>query len=404
MKIFDRMQSEGVSRVCVTQDNLDTVLADEDASLRDLIRTKGHEEVHFCQDAGVDLRCIIGVHNTNRGPALGGCRMNPYSRAEDSEAAGLIDVLRLSEGMSYKCALAELPLGGGKAVIVGDAKTQKSEGLLKRFASFVGELDGKYITAEDSGTTINDINLFATVTDFVTGTGSEGTGSGDPSPRTAFGVYRGLLASLDELGRKPKNLVIAMQGLGNVGYHLLFGFPKGKAKFDPYREEFDGLDEIADKIFVTDIDPEKVDRVLAEGGGQIEFINPDEIYDVDAEVFSPNAMGGILNGDTIPRLKCKLVAGAANNQLKDPAAGRDLHERGILYAPDYAINAGGAINIVFEMDAERTGGVYDNDAAIARVRNVYDTMKACYQVAREKDIPTFEAADVLARERFMQPL
>ncbi|MET0327136.1 MAG: Glu/Leu/Phe/Val dehydrogenase dimerization domain-containing protein, partial [Luteimonas sp.] len=291
--------------------------------------TYGHEQIVFCHNKDVGLKAIIAIHNTVLGPALGGTRMWPYA----SEQEALNDVLRLSRGMTYKNAVAGLNLGGGKAVIIGDPATDKSEGLFRAFGQFVESLGGRYITAEDVGIDVNDMEFVYRETQFVTGVHQVHGGSGDPSPFTAYGTMQGLLASLNrKFGNEDVgNYRYAVQGLGHVGIEFV--------KL---------LSERGAKVFVTDINQDRVARAVGEYGA--EAVGLDEIYDVDADVYSPCALGGTVNEKTLPRLKAKIICGAANNQLANNAIGDEVEKRGILYAPDYAVNAGGVMNISLEID------------------------------------------------------
>ncbi|HUD42391.1 MAG TPA: Glu/Leu/Phe/Val dehydrogenase dimerization domain-containing protein [Dokdonella sp.] len=336
------------------------------------IARTGHEEVVFCHNPDVGLKAIIAVHNSVLGPALGGLRMWPYK----SEQEAVNDVLRLSRGMTYKNAVAGLNLGGGKAVIIGDPSKDKSEALFRAFGRFVNSLNGRYITAEDVGIDVNDMEWVFRETQFVTGVHQVHGGSGDPSPFTAYGTLQGLLASLnakfgsEEVGRH----VYAVQGVGHVGL-----------EFVKLLREHDA------KVFVTDINREAVQRCVDEFG--CEAVGIDEIYDVDADVFSPCALGGTINEQTLPRLKCKVICGAANNQLATDAIGEEVERRGILYAPDYAVNAGGVMNISLEIDG------YNRERAMRMMRTIYHNLTRIFQIAAQDGIPTFRAADRMAEER-----
>ena len=331
----------------------------------------GHEQVAFCYDKVSGLKAIIAVHDTTLGPGLGGCRMWPYRSEEDA----LTDVLRLSRGMTYKNAIMGLDLGGGKAVIIGDPRKDKTEGLFRAFGKFVQSLGGRYITAEDVGIDAYDMSIVASETDFVAGLPET---SGDPSPATAFGVYRGMKACCrvvfgdDSLrGRR-----VAVQGVGHVGRWLVKHL----------------VEEGAD-VTVTDIFDDVVQPVVREYG--VRAVKPGEIYDVDCDVFSPCALGAVINDETVQRLKCKIVAGAANNQLKEPRHGVMLEERGILYAPDFVINGGGVTNVADEFNR----GGYNRERAYARVARIYDTLLKVFETARTRGIPTYQAADIMAEER-----
>ncbi|MFO7273579.1 MAG: Glu/Leu/Phe/Val dehydrogenase dimerization domain-containing protein [Bacillota bacterium] len=331
----------------------------------------GHEQLVFCYDKSTGLRAIIAIHDTTLGPALGGLRMWPYEREEDA----ITDVLRLSRGMTYKNSAMGLNLGGGKAVLWGDPRTDKSEELFRAFGKFVESLGGRYITAEDVGTTVADMNYVMMETDHVCGREEV---SGDPSPVTAYGVFMGIKACVKHVfgSEDLKGKKVAVQGLGKVGYHLC-----------------KHLHEAGAELIVTDIDPELVEKAKAEFGAKA--VAPDEIYSVECDIFSPCALGAILNDETIPKLKCKIVAGAANNQLKEPRHGDMLRKRGILYAPDFVINGGGVINVAEEYHPQG----YDRERALKRVATIYDKLLRVFKIAEERNISTAEAADVMAEER-----
>ncbi len=331
----------------------------------------GHEQVVFCYDKTSGLRAIIAVHDTTLGPALGGTRMWPYATEEEA----LTDVLRLSQGMTLKNAAMGLNFGGGKAVILGDARQDKSEVLFRAFGRFVQSLGGRYITAEDVGISAADMALVRNETPYVGGLFET---SGNPSPATAFGVYRGIKASAQRaLGSENlKDLVVAMQGLGSVGMQVA-----------------NHLHEEGAHLVVSDIYPDCIDEAKTKFGAKA--VEPDAIYDVDCDIFSPNALGAILNDDTIPRLRCKVVAGAANNQLAEARHGDMLQEKGILYAPDFVINGGGVTNVADEFAA----GGYNSDRAYARIGEIYDKLLAIFAICdRDKVVPQ-EAAVIMAKER-----
>jgi leucine dehydrogenase len=336
------------------------------------ISTSDHEEVVYCHNKDAGLKAIIAIHNTVLGPALGGTRMWPYA----TEQEALEDVLRLSRGMTYKAAVSGLNLGGGKAVIWGDPNKDKSEALFRAFGRFVNSLGGRYITAEDVGIDVNDMEYVLKETDYVTGVHQVHGGSGDPSPFTAFGTLQGLMAALqvkfgdEDVGKYS----YAVQGVGHVGMEFV--------KL---------LRERGAKVFVTDINKEAVQRAVDEFG--CEAVGLDEIYDVDADVYSPTALGGTVNEKTLPRLKCKVICGAANNQLANEAAGIELEKRGMLYAPDYAVNAGGLMNVSLEIDG------YNRERAMRMMRTIYYNLGRIFEIAKRDNIPTFKAADRMAEER-----
>lgn len=337
----------------------------------ELMEKYGHEQIVFCYDKVSGLKAIIGIHDTTLGPSLGGTRMWKYEKEEDA----IIDVVRLSRGMSYKNAAMGLNLGGGKAVIWGDAKTDKSEELFRAFGKFVQSLGGRYITAEDVGTTVSDMNYVLMETSHVSGRGDV---SGDPSPVTAFGVYRGMKAAAKFAygSESLKGKVVAVQGLGKVGYHLC-----------------EHLHDEGARLIVTDINPESIEKAVKEFGAVA--VGPNEIYGVECDIYSPCALGATINDETISQLKCKVVAGAANNQLKEPRHAQVLKEMGILYAPDYVINGGGVVNVAEEFNPSG----YDRDRAYARVNTIFDKLMKIFETAAAQDTTTAEAADRVSEER-----
>ncbi len=339
----------------------------------DMITKYGeHEEVLFCHDKNLGLKAIIAIHNTALGPALGGTRMWNYKTEEEA----LIDVLRLSKGMTYKAAAAGLNLGGGKAVIIGDPKTQKTEGLFRAFGHFVNSLNGKYITAEDVGTSVQDMEHVFMETPWVTGIPKEFGGSGDPSPYTAHGVLMGIKASASEkFGTDSlKGMRVAVQGLGNVGSNLV--------KY---------LVEEGAKIIIADIDQNRVKKLHDQYGAQA--VSVDEILGVECDIQAPCAMGAVVNDQTISKFKCKVIAGGANNVLAEARHGDQLRELGILYAPDYVVNAGGLMNVFVELEG------YSPERAFEKTRKVYDNVKKVFEIAKRDNIGTHTAADRLAEER-----
>ncbi|ABM00273.1 leucine dehydrogenase [Shewanella amazonensis SB2B] len=325
-----------------------------------------HEQVVFCHDKESGLKAIIAVHNTNLGPAVGGCRMWNYQSDEEA----LNDVLRLSRGMTYKNALAGLTMGGGKSVIIADPKTQDREALFRAFGRFINTLGGKYYSAEDVGTTTADIMIAHQETPYMAGL--EGK-SGDPSPFTALGTFLGIKAAvkhqrgLDSL----KGLKIAVQGVGHVGYYLC-----------------KHLHEEGAELIVTDIHQASLDKVATEFGAAV--VAPQDIYSQDVDIYAPCALGATINDATLPLLKAKIVAGCANNQLAEPRHGQMLKDMGILYAPDYVINAGGIINVSFEND-------YDAARSTAKVEKIYDTLLTIFTAADEQNRTTGAVADEMAR-------
>jgi len=331
-----------------------------------------YEEVVFFHDPPTGLRAIVAIHSTTLGPALGGTRFFAY----DNEEQALRDVLRLARGMTYKAAAAGLDLGGGKAVIVGDPKRIKSEELLRAYGRFIESLGGRYITAEDIGTYGPDMDMIRRETRYVTGVSPEQGGSGDPSPVTAYGVYLGMRAAAEEAWQEHSlsGRRVAVQGVGKVGYHLVKHL----------------VEEGAD-VVVSAVDVDAVARTVRDFG--VDTAEPDKIHAVECDVFAPCAMGAVIRDDTIPELKCRVVAGSANNQLERPEHGEALADAGIVYAPDYVINAGGLINVADELQG------YNPDRAKARVESVYRTLREIFEMARDRHITTAAAADAFAEER-----
>ena len=339
------------------------------------IAKRNHEQVLFGNDPETNLQCIIAIHDLTLGPALGGTRMKTYHSTYEA----LVDVLRLSRGMTYKAAAAGLDLGGGKAVIIGDPETQKSKELLEAYGRFVDGLGGQYITAEDVGTTVEDMVVVRSKTRHVTGLPEEMGGSGDPSPVTALGVFHGMRAAIEEVYGTDDldGKTVALQGLGKVGWHLA-----------------EHLYNAGVKLIVADIRRKVIEK--ARDAFEVRVADPDRIHAIDCDVFSPCALGAVVNNQSIEELKCRIIAGAANNQLADERVqGPMLKLRGILYAPDFVINAGGLINVSGELDPEG----YDREKALDRANRIYDSMKTCFALAKEKNIPTAEAAVHMAEER-----
>lgn len=331
-----------------------------------------YEQLVFCQDNQSGLKAIIAIHDTTLGPALGGTRMWTYA----SEEAAIEDALRLARGMTYKNAAAGLNLGGGKTVIIGDPRKDKSEALFRAFGRYVQGLNGRYITAEDVGTTVADMDLIHEETDFVTGISPAFGSSGNPSPVTAYGVYRGMKAAAKEaFGTDSlEGRVVAVQGVGNVAYTLCEYLHKEGAQ-----------------LIVTDINKEAVNRAVEAFGARA--VDPDDIYGVQCDIYAPCALGATINDDTIPQLKAKVIAGSANNQLKDTRHGDTIHEMGIVYAPDYVINAGGVINVADELYG------YNQERAMKKVEQLYTTIEKVIEISKRDGIPTYVAADRMAEER-----
>ena len=332
-----------------------------------------HEQVIYCNDESSGLKAIIAIHNTTLGPALGGCRMYPYK----TEQEALVDALRLSKGMTYKASIANLNLGGGKAVIIGDPNSDKSEVLLRSFGNFVESLNGKYITAEDVGMSVHDMEFIRMETNHVTGIKRAMGGSGDPSILTALGVFVGMKAALKKrLGiTSMRDLKVGIQGFGKVGYYLCKNLHKEGAI-----------------IYGYDIDKSKLDTVISEFG--VIPVSNEELISLDLDVFSPCALGAIVNPETIKKMKCSVIAGAANNQLeKEARDSKLLLSKKIMYVPDYVINAGGLINVANELQG------YNKEKAHYQVEGIYYILMRIFDYAATNDISTLEAANLLAERR-----
>ena len=340
-----------------------------------------HQQIAFFNDKKSGLKSIIAVHNTNLGPALGGCRMWPYGTEDEA----LTDVLRLSKGMTYKSALANLKLGGGKAVIIGDPRTEKSEDLLYAMGDFIEGLGGRYITAEDSGTSVADILKMGQRTGYVSGVDKASDHGGDPSPSTAYGVFVSLHEAVAYKLKRTnlEGLKVAIQGLGNVGYRLAEYLHKAGAE-----------------LYVTDIVQANVDRAVRELNAIA--VAGDKIFSVDVDVFAPCALGAAINDQTIERLKVSIVAGAANNQLASSIHGQILHDRGVLYAPDYVVNAGGIIDVYYQrkmLSADYSAANYSTDLS-TKVEGIGATLREIFVRSDAENTPTFVIADRVAEERF----
>jgi leucine dehydrogenase len=340
--------------------------------LFDTLAEMGHEEIVMCSDPSVGYKGILAVHSTKLGPALGGTRFWQY--ATDEEA--ITDALRLSRGMTYKNAVAGLHLGGGKSIIIGDNKTKDREKIFRAHGRFVETLGGRYITAEDVGTNTKDMSYVQMETKHVAGLAGK---SGDPSPVTAHGVFRAVQASANRKWGSDslKGKTVAVQGCGSVGSYLAGELHKAGAK-----------------LIVSDIDVAKTARVEKATGARV--VQGDAIFSADADIFSPCALGGIINDKTIPKLKVQIVAGGANNQLLEERHGDELQRRGILYAPDYVANAGGVINVYGEVVG------WDAQRALDKADDIYDTILKVFDIAEAKKIPTYEAADRLAELRLAE--
>lgn len=341
----------------------------------DYMTNYDYEQLVFCQDENSGLKAIIAIHDTTIGPALGGTRMWPYA----SEEEAIEDALRLARGMTYKNAAAGLNLGGGKAVIIGDPRKDKSEEMFRAFGRFIQGLNGRYITAEDVGTTVEDMDLIHLETDYVTGISPAFGSSGNPSPVTAYGLYVGMKAAAKEAfgSDSLEGKTIAVQGVGNVAFELC-----------------NYLHTEGAQLIVTDINKTAVDRAVE--AFDAKAVAPDEIYGVEADIFSPCALGAVINDETIPQLKAKVIAGSANNQLKDTKHGDLIHEMGIIYAPDYVINAGGVINVADELNG------YNKERALKRVETIYNNVAKVLEISKRDGIPTYVAADRMAEERIQK--
>jgi len=340
---------------------------------------EGHEGVHAFSDEKSGLKCIIAVHSTARGPAAGGCRMWPYASA----AEALEDALKLSRAMSYKNAMADLELGGGKSVIIGDARTQKTPALFEAFGRAVEDVGGKYWTAEDVGVSVADLTHARRQTRYVAGLEGHDAASGDPSPVTAEGVFRGVqLCVRRAMKRDLDGVRVAIQGVGHVGEYLAMKLHAAGAR-----------------LVLTDVNAEVLRRVAA--ATDAEIVAPSAIFDADVDVFAPCALGGAVSLDTLPRLRAKIIAGAANNQLAGPDAGRELFARGILYAPDYVINGGGIINVAGEIRALERGEAFDPAWVDEKLDRLALTLEEVLDQAQHERRPTHEVANEIARARIM---
>ena len=337
-----------------------------------------HEHVAFYSDNASGLKAIIAVHNTNLGPSLGGCRMWPY--ADSAEA--LNDVLRLSKGMSYKAAMADLKLGGGKSVIIGDPRKEKTPEMMAAMGKFVESLGGKYITAEDSGIAVSDLQMMAQHSAHIAGTEAkyhynDEPADGNPAPSTAYGVFVGLKASVQhKLGTGLNGVKVAIQGLGHVGYRLARHLHNEGAE-----------------LYVTDIFPESLEKAKEEFGATV--VSPDEIFALDVDVLAPCALGAAINTNTLGQLKVKVIAGAANNQLAEESTGELVKEKGILYAPDYVINAGGVIDIYHQRMLSTSS------AMRAHIERIGETLVEIYHRADQENLATNIVANKMAEERFL---
>lgn len=331
----------------------------------------GHEQVLFCHDKTQNLKAIIAIHNTNLGSAMGATRLWPYP----SEADALRDVLRLSRGMTYKAACANIPMGGGKAVIIANPQ-DKTDELLRAYGRFVDRLNGRFITGQDVNLSPEDVRQIYKETKYVVGRSEK---SGGPAPMTAIGVLLGIKAAVEFYWQQTnlEGLKVAVQGLGNVGQNLCKHLHENKVK-----------------LFVSDIDPNKAEKMQRLYGATV--VAPKEIYSLNVEIFSPCALGGIINSSTISLIKAKIIAGAANNQLDNEVIhSRLLQDKGIIYCPDYVINAGGLINVYHEMIG------YEEEKAFSHLNSIYNTLLQIFFLAQSHEITTYEAAQKVAENRIM---
>jgi leucine dehydrogenase len=331
-----------------------------------------YEQLVFCHDQATGLRAIIAIHDTTLGPALGGCRMWPYKTEDEA----VTDALRLARGMTYKAAASGLNLGGGKSVIIGDPHKDKSEALLRSLGRYVETLGGRYIVAEDVGISTGDMNYVQVETSHVVGVDVTYGGSGDPSPFTALGVVQGMRACVEEVfgTTSLEDRTVAVQGLGHVGYHLCRL-----------------LHDEGARLMVADLQAAAVERVVREFGAKV--LEPDEILTIPCDIFAPCALGAVVNDETLPSFRCSIIAGSANNILAESRHGEDLAGRGILYAPDYVINAGGLINVADELEG------YNERRATKRVMRIQDSVRRIIAISKRDRVPTNVAADTMALER-----
>jgi leucine dehydrogenase len=334
---------------------------------------EGHEEVVFFSDPSCNLKAIVAIHSTILGPSLGGTRMWPYKNEDEA----IKDVLRLSKGMTYKASISGLNLGGGKAVIMGDPEKDKSEALFRSYGKFIESLNGRYVTAEDVNINVDDIQDIYKETSFVTGVSQAHGGSGNPAPYTALGVFRGIEASLLKVfgDSSVKGKTFALQGAGAVGRLL------GKL-----------LDSNGAKVFVSDINRKNID-LFKQDVPSSEVVSVDDIYTIKCDVYTPCALGGTVNDETIDKLKCKIVAGSANNQLARDEHGDILKKKNILYAPDYLINAGGLMNVSTEFEG------WSHEKSERMVNTIFDTTLKIFKFSEENNLPVYKATDLMAEKR-----
>ncbi|HLI07081.1 MAG TPA: Glu/Leu/Phe/Val dehydrogenase dimerization domain-containing protein [Ktedonobacteraceae bacterium] len=337
----------------------------------------GYENIFFCSEKELGLRAIIVIHDTTLGPAAGGVRMKPY----ESEAQALEDALRLARSMTYKNAAAGLKYGGGKCVVMGDPRREKTEAMFQALGRFIDRLGGLFLTGPDSGTTLHDMEVLRLETPYVVTLPESWGGPGDSAPATSFGVVQGMRACLNAVygSAEVQGRSVAVQGIGAVG--------KGVVKY---------LVEGGARVTIADIDEESVRAISSQYA--VEVVSQQEITRLAVDVYCPCAMGGTLSERSIPELRCKIVCGSANNQLAQESDGELLHQRGILYAPDYIVNAGG---VICGLDSLNPGG-FNRERAMEKVGRLYDAMARVIAIARERHIPTYRAADLLAEQRIAQ--
>ena len=340
----------------------------------DLMETHDYGNILFCQEKTLGLKAIIVIHDTTLGPAAGGIRMWPYQNEQDA----IQDAVRLARGMTYKNAAAGLPFGGGKCVIIGDPKKDKTEGLLRAMGRFIHRLNGLFLTGIDVGTTIQDMVLMRMETPYVVTVPESLGGPGNSAVATSFGIFQGIRACLKEVfgNPLPQGRTVAVQGIGAVGDELVKYLLNAGAA-----------------VTIADIDQQKVDTLASEY--KVNVVPPEKIHTLDVDVYSPCAMGAVLNEHTIPELGCKIICGSANNQLATEKDGDRLAQRGILYAPDYIVSAGGVIS---GLDSLQPGG-FNRQRAMDTVSHIYRTMGNVIAISKEQGIPTYRAADVLAEQR-----
>jgi leucine dehydrogenase len=373
MKFFKRKNEN--NRIRILSEMIDTQPTVKAQSIFSQMGDMEHEQLVFCNDAATGLKAIIAIHNTTLGPAMGGTRMWNYT----SEEEAVRDALRLARGMTFKNAIAGLNIGGGKAVIIGDARTQKNEWLMRRFGRFVDSLAGRYWTAEDVNMNTRDMEHIRMETPYVAGMPESMGGAGDPSPVTGYGVYMGMKAAAKKVFGKDslEGKKVLVQGAGNVGSYLIDYLVKEKAV-----------------IMVSDIFDDKLEAITSKHKG-LKVVPATDVYDADMDIYAPCALGATLNDETIPKLKCAIVAGGANNQLdKELENGIQLKNAGILYAPDFLINSGGITNV----DAERLGNV-NREVIYAKTGRIYEVLTDVINHAEKEDITTHEAALALAVKR-----